>query len=103
LGMRNYFSAIVSAEDVQQGKPEPEIFLKALKLMNARLHDRPPIGAADCLVIEDSKEGVRGALRAGMKCLAVANSHAPDQLGDAHAVVKSLEEVNLGSLEAIWI
>lgn len=102
LGMRNYFSAIVSAEDVQRGKPEPEIFLKALQLLNSRLHEIPAIGAADCLVIEDSKEGVRGALRAGMKCLAVANSHAPEQLSDAHAVVTSLEKVNLGFIEAMW-
>jgi HAD superfamily hydrolase (TIGR01509 family) len=102
MGMRNSFSAIVSAEDVQRGKPEPEIFLKALRLLNSRVLDAPPIEAADCLVVEDSKEGIRGARRAGMKCLAVANSHAPDQLSDAHAVVRSLEEVNLGFLEAMW-
>jgi hypothetical protein len=44
------------------------------------------------LVIEDSKEGVRGARRAGMKCLAVTNSHSAELLGEATAVVNSLEQ-----------
>ena len=54
----------------------------------------PPITAADCLVIEDSKEGVRGARRAGMKCLAVTNSHPAELLKEADAIVGSLEEVS---------
>jgi beta-phosphoglucomutase len=100
-GLLDYFSVIVSAEDVNAGKPEPEIFLKALALLNARVRDRDPILAADCLVIEDSKEGIRGARRAGMKCLAVTNSHPVELLGEATAVVKSLEAVQLSLLQQI--
>jgi len=93
-GLRQFFSAIVSAEDVVEGKPAPEIFLKTLRELNSRASAAPPIAPAECLVIEDSKEGIRGAAKAGMKCLAVANSHPAEKLKEADAVVQSLDEVN---------
>lgn len=99
LELLDYFRAIVAAEDVTQGKPAPEIYLKALAALNAQGGNGKPIAAADCVVIEDSKEGVKGALRAGMKCLAVTNSHPAELLSDADAVVKSLEEVKLSFLQ----
>jgi HAD superfamily hydrolase (TIGR01509 family) len=98
-GLLNYFQAIVSAEDVEQGKPEPEIFLTVLAKLNAAAS--PRIEPADCVVIEDSKEGIRGARAAGMKCLAVTNSHPAELLGEANAVVKSLEEVTLPFLQQL--
>ncbi len=98
-GLLNYFQAIVSTEDVEHGKPEPEIFLKVLAKLNAGAS--PQIEPADCVVIEDSKEGIRGARRAGMKCLAVTNSHPAELLGEADAVVKSLEDVALPFLQQI--
>ena len=98
-GLLNYFQAIVSAEDVEQGKPEPEIFLRVLAKLNAGAS--PQIEPADCVVIEDSKEGIRAARAAGMKCLAVTNSHPAELLGEANAVVKSLEEVTLPFLQQL--
>ena len=100
-GLLDQFAVIISAEDVDHGKPEPEIFLKALAGLNAQVENSHPIDAADCLVIEDSKEGIRGARRAGMKCLAVSNSHPAELLQEANAVVRSLEEVDLAFLEQI--
>ena len=97
-----HFCVIISAEDVKQGKPEPEIFLKALERINARRADRDLIVAADCVVIEDSKEGIKGARRAGMKCLAVTNSHPAELLTEADAVVKSLDEVDVLFLQALF-
>lgn len=90
-----HFKAIVSAEDVERGKPEPEIFLKALAALNA---GGGTIEPGDCVVIEDSKEGIKGARRAGMKCLAVTNSHGPELLGEANQIVSSLETVGLVTL-----
>ena len=55
-------------EDVTRGKPEPKIFSTALAALNQQNNGKP-IAAADCVVIEDSNEGIRGARRAGMKCL----------------------------------
>jgi HAD superfamily hydrolase (TIGR01509 family) len=102
ISLRRHFRAVVSAEDVQSGKPEPEIFLKALAALNHSLADQSAIAAGDCLVIEDSKEGVRGARRAGMKCLAVTNSHQAEALQEATAIVQSLEEVTLARLQELW-
>ena len=92
----HHFKVVVSAEDVERGKPEPDIFLQALAALNA--HEGNPIQANQCVVIEDSKEGIKGARRAGMKCLAVTNSHAAELLGEANLVVNSLEEVGLAQL-----
>jgi beta-phosphoglucomutase len=100
-GLLNYFQGVVSAEDVIQGKPEPEIFLKALARLNASPGNRNWISPAECVVIEDSKEGVKGARRAGMKCLAVTNSHPAALLNEADAVVKSLEEIDLDFLQSM--
>jgi HAD superfamily hydrolase (TIGR01509 family) len=100
-GLLACFRAIVASEDVEKGKPEPEIFLNALAQLNAGSGGGNPISAAECIVIEDSKEGVKGARRAGMKCLAVTNSHPRELLNDANAVVASLEEVNLHFLQNI--
>ena len=99
-GLLNCFKSIVSAEDVMRGKPEPEIFLKALGALNAK-QLVAPIPANDCVVIEDSKEGIKGARRAGMKCLAVTNSHPAEMLSDADVVVRSLEEVDLNFLQTL--
>ncbi len=99
VGLLDHFRAIIAAEDVTQGKPEPEVYLKALAALNAHGENGKPIEAADCVVIEDSKEGIRGALRAGMKCLAVTNSHPPELLSEATAIVKSLEDVKLNFLQ----
>ncbi len=100
-GLLDLFNAIVSAEDVAHGKPEPEIFLKALAALNVQNNNGKPIAAADCVVIEDSKEGIRGARRAGMQCLAVTNSHPAELLGEANVVVNSLEEVTLPLLQKL--
>jgi len=78
---------------------EPEIYLKALAALNAHGGTGKPIAAADCVVIEDSKEGIRGARRAGMKCLAVTNWHPAELLNEATAIVKSLEDVKLNFLQ----
>jgi HAD superfamily hydrolase (TIGR01509 family) len=101
-GLLKQFKSIVSAEDVKRGKPEPEIFLKALAALNAQ-HEGEPFQAADCVVIEDSREGIRGARRAGMKCLAVTNSHPAELLTEANAVVSTLEEVTVPFLQKMCV
>ena len=101
IGLLANFRAIVSAEDVTRGKPEPGIFLKALAQLNAVLSSDHPISPAECLVIEDSKEGIRGARHAGMKCLAVTNSHPAELLDEADSIINSLEGITQKQLEAI--
>jgi len=98
-GLTRAFAAIVSAEDVEEGKPSPATFLCAL----ARLRERvPDLAAEHCLVVEDSRAGIEAARRAGMRCLAVTNSYAAEALADADLVVRSLEEVGWERLEALF-
>jgi HAD superfamily hydrolase (TIGR01509 family) len=100
--LRKHFQVIVSTEDVTEGKPNPEIFIKALSLLNQRKSVGQPIRPSQCLVVEDSKEGILGAHRAGIKCLAVTNSHPAAELTEAEAVVESLEQVNVPFLESLF-
>ncbi len=100
-GLIDHFKAIISAEDVARGKPEPDIFLKALAALNAR--SAAPIQASQCVVIEDSKEGIKGARRAGMKCVAVTNSHPAPLLDEADWIVHSLQEVELTNLAQLCV
>ncbi|MBI4318307.1 MAG: HAD family phosphatase [Chloroflexi bacterium] len=93
LGKRNLFEAIVSAEDVRAGKPDPEIFLVAAERLG--LH------AETCVVIEDAIAGVQAAKAAHMRCIGVANTHPPERLADADLVVASMEEVSVGDVDAL--
>lgn len=60
------FDAIVCGDDVVNGKPDPEIFLRAA----SKIDTKPE----DCIVFEDAPSGIRGAIAAGMKCVALPNS-----------------------------
>lgn len=72
LGLLDRFDVIVTAEDVEHGKPDPEVYLLAAR----RLDVRPDA----CLVFEDAIVGVQAARRAGMRVFGVASSYEPDDL-----------------------
>lgn len=102
-GLMRYFRVVVSAQDFTKGKPHPESFLLALQRLNERLNgSAPAIAPAECLVIEDSVHGVRGALSAGMACLAVANTYPREKLAAASRVAGSLAEVDIDSLPSLF-
>jgi HAD superfamily hydrolase (TIGR01509 family) len=84
-GLRRHFRVSLSAADVTRGKPDPQIFLLAA----ARLGVTPE----DCWVIEDSKPGVQAALAAGMRVIAITNSHPARELRAATVVVQSYAEI----------
>ncbi len=98
--LKDYFPVVVSAEDVTQGKPHPEPFLKALALINSARADA--IEPRHCLVIEDSIHGVDAAHEAGMLCLAVTNSYTKDALARANRVVDSLEGLTTREIETLF-
>jgi beta-phosphoglucomutase len=88
-GLKQAFSAIVSAEDVSACKPDPACNLRALELLNERRRaaGQPQLAAAHCLVIEDSPPGVESARAAGMRTLGVTNTVAEQKLRAAGADV----------------
>jgi len=72
LGIVSFFRVIVSAEDVRRAKPDPEVYLIAARRLG--------VSAGQCLVFEDSRPGIEAARRAGMCVIALATTHAPDEL-----------------------
>jgi HAD superfamily hydrolase (TIGR01509 family) len=101
-GIRKAFRYITSAEDVTKGKPDPQSFLHALAGLNQQ-SVAFPIAPESCLVIEDSVPGIRAARSAGMKVLAVANTHTVQDLHEAHAISQSLSGIRLDDVRArLW-
>jgi len=72
IGLAGAFDAVVTAEDVDRGKPDPEVFLKAAAKMGC-----PP---ERCLVFEDSFSGIEAGLAGGMTVAALATTHSPEAL-----------------------
>jgi len=101
-GIRKAFRHITSAEDVTKGKPDPQPFLHALAGLNQQ-STTFAISPDSCLVIEDSLPGIRAAKSAGMKVLAVANTHTVQDLHEAHAISHNLIETRLEDLRTrLW-
>ncbi|WP_293788227.1 HAD family phosphatase [uncultured Pedobacter sp.] len=94
LNIRHYLSAIVSADDVQKSKPNPETFLKAA----AALHISP----ADCLVFEDAPKGVESALNAGMKCLVITTTHAVEEFSAYPNILGYITDYNDAKLNLLF-
>ena len=93
LGINNCFQTIISESDVTEGKPSPQGFLLAA----GRLKVKPE----KCVVIEDAIAGVAAAKRAGMRCLAVTNTHPGTKLKQADIVVDTLEAVSRNDMERL--
>jgi HAD superfamily hydrolase (TIGR01509 family) len=87
LGFAKYFRAIVSAEDVHQGKPDPEVFLMAA--------GKAGTAPARCVVFEDAHVGIEAARRAGMKVVGVATTHPATALDGADCVIHRLDELTV--------
>ncbi len=94
MGIADCFQAVVWGREVAEGKPDPQIFLLAAE----RLGVEPD----SCVVIEDSVAGVTAAKRAGMKCLAVTNTHPGGRLLEADLVVDTLEGVGVDDLTSLF-
>lgn len=92
LGIADAFRVIVTAEDTPKSKPDPAPYLLAIKKLGL---DDP----STAIAIEDTPAGILSAKGAGLKVLAVTNSHDREYLFDADAVTDSLENINRLSLE----
>jgi HAD superfamily hydrolase (TIGR01509 family) len=93
LQIERYFRALVYGLEVSEGKPSPQAFLLAAEKLG--------LEAGRCLVIEDAIAGVAAAKRAGMKCVAVTNSHEARRLADADMIVSTLQLVGIDDLKRL--
>ena len=87
-GLRREFQVTVSSEEVPRGKPAPDVYLEA-----ARRLGQPPRA---CAAVEDSANGIRSALAAGLRVVAVPNPDYPPPasvLAEAHVVIRGLAEL----------
>ena len=80
-----------------RSKPDPEIYETVLHRLNAR--SPALLRPQDCLVIEDSRAGIRSAHRAGMKVMAVATTYPAAELDEADLVVPGLDRATVGEVE----
>ncbi len=90
-----FFEIVHSAEFEAEGKPAPDVYLTAAKMLD--------VPASSCLVLEDSLNGVRAAKSAGMTCVAVPDHDAPRDLLEAEAdyTLNSLLEVDVELFESV--
>jgi len=79
------FDVVITAEDVQHGKPSPEPYLKAATRLKV-----PP---SDCIVLENAPLGIRSAKAAGMACIAVTSTLPREYLEEADLIVDSLNDL----------
>lgn len=87
LGWNNYFNALISVDNVgKKGKPDPAIYSYAANTLS--------LAPEDCLVLEDSQNGLLSAKRAGMKCAVVSKDRIED-FTLADAIFNSLADVEL--------
>lgn len=96
-GTHQLFQAVVSMEDTQRGKPDPQVFLVGAEKVN--------VSPERCVVVEDAVAGVQAAKAGGMKCIAVrfVGHHGAARLQEAGAdlIVDSLEQVTVQTVEAL--
>ena len=97
-GLRDLFVDIVAAEDVERGKPEPDGFIAALGRLGFLLRQRPAIGPAESLVIEDTAAGIEAARRAAMRVLALKHTVPESDLSGADIIRKSFRDIDLDDI-----
>lgn len=86
FGLNKKFDVVVTSEDFEKGKPDPEPFVIAAGMLG--------VNPTDCIVIEDSSAGVKSAKAAGMKCIGYVSPHSHRQnLSIADYVVQDLMDV----------
>ena len=94
FGLHNYFTHIVSGEDFPKSKPHPAIFLKAAELAQTPIEN--------CIVIEDSTNGIKAAKAAGIYCIGYDSFHSKMQdYSLADEVISNFSEINFDSIRNI--
>lgn len=93
LEIENRFKVIVSSNDVKRGKPDPEPYLLTAEKLG--------VSSDNCVVIEDSENGIRSAIAAGMKCIALPNTENRDKLTLAHCIVDDYSEITDELLQSL--
>ena len=84
LDLRNYFGAIISADDVIKSKPDPETFLKCAEGLS--------IAPENCIVFEDAPKGVEAAANAGMQSVVLTTMHTADEFSQYKNIIRFIPD-----------
>lgn len=90
LNFLQYFEVIVTGDEVVNSKPAPDIFLLAAKRLG--------LDPEDCMVVEDGPIGVAAAKSAGMKCVAITETHEANKLMEADLIIDSYENTSFRAI-----
>ncbi|HYC29773.1 MAG TPA: beta-phosphoglucomutase family hydrolase [Chitinophagaceae bacterium] len=85
-GIRQYFDAIVSADNVRNSKPHPETFLACAEQLNVSPHE--------CLVFEDAPAGVKSAANAGMDAVVITGHHETEEFNGQSNIISFITDYN---------
>lgn len=81
LDLRKYFSVVTTADEIKNGKPDPEIFLRSAEKLNVEPHD--------CIVFEDAVGGFEAAHRARMKSIGIATVNSIEEILKLDSVIEA--------------
>ncbi len=96
LGIKKYFTKLVSGNTVNRPKPAPDIFLKAAEELG--------MNTDECIIIEDSYNGVCSAVSAGIPVIGFVNEHSGKQdLSAASVLVEGFEEINYKFIDNVYL
>ncbi|MDF1757836.1 MAG: HAD family phosphatase [Legionellaceae bacterium] len=82
-----YFTTVVSIDDVEKGKPDPEGYALACKNVGQK--------TSDCLAIEDSPSGIMSARKAGLDVYGILSTHSAEQLSQAKKLFKDFNDIDM--------
>lgn len=97
LDIGHFFDGSICAEDVSEGKPNPEVFLKAAKIIGQK--------PGNCVVLEDSTHGIEAAKAGGMKALGLTTTKSKSELisSGADQVVSNPTKLNISLLHSLFV
>jgi beta-phosphoglucomutase-like phosphatase (HAD superfamily) len=87
LPIKQYFDAMITADETNSGKPDPEVFLNAAKELG--------VTPGNCIVMEDARNGAQAAKKGGMLCIAITTTRSEDQLQAADLIVDGYHELDI--------
>lgn len=94
LTIASYFSVVLNSSHIDNGKPHPEIYLKAAEAIE--------LAPENCIVFEDSLSGVNAGIAAGCKVVAISTTHTPAELSKAHLVIDHFRTLSKAKLVQLF-
>jgi HAD superfamily hydrolase (TIGR01509 family) len=94
LSLEDYFTSRLGPDDIEEGKPDPEIYLKASKALGKE--------PENCIVVEDSISGVKSGLNAGTKVIGVTTTQTAEDLDNCHLIIDDFNELDIEDLRNLF-